>query len=189
MNVTELFTTCRTFRRFLQRPVPADILRQALDNARITSCAGNAQPLRYVAVTDPETVAAIHPLVKWAASLPGDLGKPKAGEFPTAYVAVVKRAGAGPFADVDLGLAVHALISTAWEAGVGNCMLGLIDAPAIKALLPIDEEDTLRLVVALGYPAHESRVVPVTDDLKYRLDEDDNFLVPKRDFDDVVTFV
>ena len=38
-------------------------------------------------------------------------------------------------------------------------------------------------------PAHESRVVPVTDNLKYRLDEDDNFLVPKRDFDDVVTFV
>lgn len=189
MNLTELLTTCRTYRRFLQKPVPMEVLKAALDNARTASSAGNAQPLRYVAVTDPDTVAAIHPLVKWAASLPGDLGKPKEGEFPTAYVAVVKAAGAGPFADVDLGLAVHALVTTAWEAGVGNCMLGLIDTPAIKALLPIAEEDTLRLVVALGYPAHESHLVPVTDNLKYRLDEKGDFLVPKRAFEDVVTFV
>ena len=66
MTLTELYNGCRTYRRFLQKPVPKEVLRAALDNARTASSAANAQPLRYIAVTDPTLVAAIQPLVKWA---------------------------------------------------------------------------------------------------------------------------
>lgn len=189
MTLTELYKGCRSYRRFLQQPVPVEVLKAALDNARTASSAANAQPLRYIAITDPALVAAIQPLVKWAGYLPPEVGTPKADQCPTAFVAVIKTAGASAWADIDVGLSVHAMISTAWEAGVGSCMLGAIDAPAIKALLPIAEEETLRLMVAMGYPAHQSHLVPVTDGIKYSLDENGDYLVPKRDFDNVVTFL
>ena len=37
-------------------------------------------------------------------------------------------------------------------------------------------------MVALGYPAHTAKVVPMTEEtgIKYYLDEDRNYCVPKR---------
>ena len=58
----------------------------------------------------------------------------------------------------------------------------------VRALVP--EEDQIRLVIALGKPAHTSTVVPLGEDGKtdYYLDEERNYYVPKRAFEDVVTF-
>lgn len=189
MTLSALYRGCRTYRRFLQTPVPAAVLREAVDNARLAASAANAQVLRYVVVTDPAAVAAIQPHVKWAGYLPPEDGVPKEGERPTAFVAVVKTAEAGGWADIDVGLAVHALTTVAWEAGVGSCIMGAIDRPAIKALLPIAEQDELRLMIALGYPAHQSRTVPLTDTVKYALDDNRDYVVPKRSLDEVATFI
>lgn len=69
--------------------------------------------------------------------------------------------------------------------------MGAINIPGIRELLSVPGEDQIRLVVALGKPAHSSVVVPVPEDgdLKYYVDEDRNYYVPKRAFDDVVRFV
>lgn len=189
MTLTELFSGLRTYRRFLQTPVPAALLREAVNQARLASSAANAQVLRYVVVSDPATMAALQPHVKWAGYLPPEDGVPKAGEQPTAFVAVVKTAGANAYADIDVGLSVHAMTAVLWEAGVGSCLMGAIDRPAIKALLPIAAEDELRLMVAIGYPAHKSHVVPLTDTVKYALDDNRDYVVPKRSLEDVATFI
>lgn len=189
MTLSELFGGLRTIRRFTEKTVPVSLLRTAVDAARLCASAANAQPLRYVVVTDPATVAALQPHVKWAGYLPPEDGVPKADERPTAFVAVVKTAGANAWADIDVGLSVHAMTAVLWEAGVGSCIMGAIDRPAIKALLPIDEEDELRLMIAAGYPAHQSRVVPLTDTVKYALDDNRDYVVPKRNLEDVATFV
>lgn len=189
MELSKLYVGLRTYRRFRQTPVPQALLREALEAARITASAANAQPLRYVAVTDPATVAALQPHVKWAGYLPPADGAPKANETPTAFIAVIKTADANAWADIDVGLATHAITSVLWESGVGSCIMGAIDRTAIKALLPIAAEDELRLMIALGYPAHESHVVPLTDTVKYALDERRDYVVPKRALTDIATFI
>ncbi len=189
MTLSNLYDTCRTYRRFLQTPVPPAVLREAVNQARLTSSAANAQVLRYIVITDPTLVAAIQPHVKWAGYLPPEDGVPKADERPTAFVAVIKTAEAGAFADVDVGIATHALTTVAWEAGVGSCIMGAIDRPTLKALLSISEEDELRLMIALGFPAHKSYTVPLTDTVKYALDNNRDYVVPKRALEDVVTFL
>ena len=189
MTLSKLFGTLRTIRRFTAEPVPVSLLREAVDAARLCASAANAQPLRYIVVTDEDTVAALQPHVKWAGYLPPEDGVPKAGEQPTAFIAVVKTADAKAYADIDVGLAVHALTAVAWEAGVGSCIMGAIDRPAIKAVLPIAAEDELPLMIALGYPAHQSHVVPLTDTVKYALDDNRDNVVPKRALEDVATFV
>ena len=102
-----------------------------------------------------------------------------------------KYIGSGAFADVDVGIAAHAIVTTAWESGVGSCMMGAINRPGIAALLGVDEADTVHLAIALGYPAHKSTIVPVPESglLKYYVDEKRDYYVPKKTFDELVKIV
>ena len=190
MDLHELYVGCRTYRRFTQEPVGEEIVREALENARIGSSAKNAQPLRYIAVMSPEAVRDMQPLVKWAAALPPEIGTPKEGEQPTAFILIVKTSDAGAFSDVDVGIAANIIATTAWAYGVGSCFMGAINGPAIKQRFGIPEEDTLRLAIALGYPAHRSTLVDMPEDgsFNYFVDEKRDYYVPKRAFDDVVRF-
>ena len=191
MDLHEMLIGCRTYRRFMQEPVDEALIREALENARIGSSGANAQPLYYYAVTSPEMVKAMQPLVKWAAYLPPELGTPKEDEQPTAFIVVVKKANAIPFSDVDVGIAVNTIALTAWSHGIGSCIMGAINIEKIRELFSIPVEDQIRLVLALGKPSHTSTIVPVKEDgsIKYYLDEDRNYYVPKRSFEDIVQFV
>ena len=190
MSLKELYLGCRTYRRFKQTPIDQEILVDLVDCARISSSAANKQPIYYVVINEPEHVKAFQPLVKWAAALPKELGTPKEGEQPTAFIVMVKRADAIPFADVDVGIAAHALTLRAYEQGIGSCMMGSINVNKIKEICAIPEEDNVRLVIALGYPDHKSTIVNVPDDgsLNYYLDDQRQYYVPKRSLDDVLFF-
>ena len=184
MDLSELCTGCRTYRRFTQEPVPRPVVERMLETARTASSAANAQPVRATAVLDPQLVAQMQPLVRWAAALPPELGYPKPGEQPTAFIALSLTDGAGDFALVDLGISVRTMQLAAWEAGAGSCIMGAISRGKISALLDIPADQRLRLVMALGYPSHTSTVVDVPEggDLSYYLDGDRNYYVPKRPF-------
>ena len=82
------------------------------------------------------------------------------------------------------------IATTAWTHGVGSCLMGAINGPKIKERFGIPEEDTLRLAIALGYPAHSSTIVDMPADgaFDYYVDEKRDYYVPKRAFDDVVRF-
>lgn len=67
--------------------------------------------------------------------------------------------------------------------------MGAIDREQIKALLGLADQDRLRLhsVVALGYPKHESRVVPMENgSVRYYLDENRDYCVPKRPEEEIL---
>jgi nitroreductase len=187
MELKKLYEGCRTYRRFKQDKVPEDLIFEALDMARIGSCGMNAQKLRYIAVLDKDTVAKMQPLVKWAGFLPKELGTPKDDECPTAFIAILRDKNAGAFIDVDIGIAANTIVTYLWDKGVGSCMLGSVNVAEAEKILEVPEELSLRLVIALGYPDHKSKVIPVSDDLKYRVDENRDYLVPKLSLEDVVT--
>lgn len=82
MDMMEFLRTRRTYRRFEQRPVAPEILQECVDVARIASCGANRQTVKYIIVQSPEAVAAVQPLVHWAAYLPPEQGQPKPDELP-----------------------------------------------------------------------------------------------------------
>ena len=90
MDMLEFLRTRRTYRRFEQRPVAPEILTEAVDAARIASCGANRQTVRYIVVQSADAVAAVQPLVHWAAYLPPEQGQPKPDELPTAFIAVLQ---------------------------------------------------------------------------------------------------
>ncbi len=187
MDMMEFLRSRRTYRRFAQRAVPHEILTEAVDAARMASCGANRQTVRYIVVEIADAVAAVQPLVHWAAYLPPEQGTPKADELPTAFIAVLQDDNLPGASDVDVGLALGSLTAAAWAHGVGSCIMGAIDRPALKELLALPEGVRLCYMVALGYPTHESHLVEMQDgSVKYYLDADRNYCVPKRGMDEVL---
>ena len=188
MTMTELAVACRTYRRFTQEEVPQELLALMVENARISNSAMNAQPLRYVVVRDPETVAAMQPLLHWAAKLPKDIGTPKEGEQPTAFIVVCTEGRDTPWTGVDMGIAVRTMTLTACEGGVGSCIMGAVEFPQVAALLDIPEAWRPRLVLSLGCPDHASVVtdLPESGSTDYYVNEDRDYFVPKRSQEDIV---
>lgn len=183
----EFLRTRRTYRRFEQRPVAPELLTEAVEAARIASCGNNRQTLKYMIVQSPAMVAAAQPLVHWAASLPPEQGCPKPGEQPVAFIAVLQDERLPGGSDTDAGLAMGSMTAAAWAHGVGSCLMGSIDRPALTQLLGLPEGVKLRYMVAFGYPSHQSHLVTAVDgNVKYYLDDARDYCVPKRPLEEVL---
>lgn len=188
-NIIDFFRTKRTYRKFRQEPVSDEIISDITEAARLASCGGNRQNLKYVVVKDPVNVTKLNSLVKWAGYLPKEVGTPGPSEIPVMFIAVIQDTGISPASDIDAGLAIGNMTACAWAHGVGSCIMGAIDRPAIKEMLALPEEYVLNCVVAFGYPAKKSYIVDMKDEsIKYYLDENGDTCVPKRNASDIITF-
>ena len=191
MDILELLASRRTYRRFLQKPVPADVIADMAEAVRLSSCGANRQAIRLVVVQSPEMVAKVQPLVKWAAYLPPEQGTPQPEEQPVLFAAVVQDTSIPGDKDTDAGIALANLTLAAWAKGVGSCIMGAIDRPRLAQLLGLAETEKLHSMVALGYPAHASHVVPMTEStgIKYYLDENRDYCVPKRSAEEIARYL
>ena len=146
-----------------------------------------SQTLKYVLVQSPEMVAKMQPLVHWAAYLPPEQGQPKPDETPVLFVAVCQDESLPGCNDTDTGLALANMTDAAWAHGVGSCIMGAIDRPAIKELLGLGENLRLHSVVAFGYPTHKSHLVAMQNgNVKYYLDDARDYCVPKRPMEEIL---
>ena len=67
----------------------------------------------------------------------------------------------------------------ATEKGLATCPIANFHAANLAALLNLPENLQPELVLAVGYPDQESRVVPMSDTVRYSRDEAGTFFVPK----------
>ena len=177
----------RTIRRFdeskkIDDSAVADIKRAA----QLASSAMNRQPMRYIYVRDEKTVNDIFDITMWGAALPNGLGRPKIGERPAMMVAVLyEKELSSRYVEFDSGLAVSNMTLAAYSHGIGSCILGSANIEKLRAMIDISDNLEVSCVVAFGYPACESRVVESDgENLKYQLDEKNNYVVPKRRIED-----
>ena len=187
MNAMELLTTRRTYRRFAQKAVPQDVVNDIVEAVRLSSCGANRQAVRLVMVQSPAMVAKVQPLVRWAAYLPPEQGTPKADELPTLYAAVLQDTSIPGDLATDTGIALANMTLAAWDKGVGSCIMGAINKPALTKLLGIEEPLKLAFMVAFGYPTHKAHIVPMTGQtcVKYYLDDARDYCVPKRSAEEI----
>ena len=191
MSIMETLNTRRTYRRFAQQPVPQDVVDDMVEALRLSSCGANRQAVKLVVVQSPEMVAKVHPLVKWAAYLPPEQGAPKADEQPVMYLAVVQDSSIPGDLNTDTGIALANITLAAWAKGVGSCIMGAINKPALTELLHIKEPEKLAFMVAFGYPTHEAHIVPLTGEtgVKYYLDGQKAYCVPKRSAEEIARYL
>ena len=189
-NLMDLLRTRRTYRRFQQKEISQEILEEILTAARLASSAANKQPLSYIVIREPEKVAEVFAHTRWAGALPPEVGQPKEGERPVLFIAVIENQNINSYCDTDAGLAISNMTLAAWNRGVGSCMIGACNKPALSEMFGLTEKQVLHTVVAFGYPSHMSHIVDMEDpeQFKYYLDEKKDYVVPKRKLEDVVTY-
>lgn len=188
--IEHLSHTTRSFRRFRESyPVTEALMTQWVDNARQTASAANRQPLRYRIVTNRDTCAQVFDTLAWAGYLP-DWKGPQEGERPTGYIvmAVDTTISTPQAALIDVGIAAQTIMLASTEEGFGGCMIQPFKKASLCQIL--DVPDTLEpvLVLALGRPIEDVRLVEVPEDgsIKYYRDEAGVHYVPKRSLQDVL---
>ncbi len=189
-QLMELLRTRRSYRRFRQEEIPQEIVQEILEAARLASSAMNRQPLSYVVIQKPEKVKAVFAHTRWGGALPDGQGQPQAGEEPVLFIAVVINTDINSGCETDAGLAISNMTLAAWNHGVGSCIIGACNKSALSEMLGLCKEQQLHSVVGFGYPSHKSTVVDAeaSENLKYYLDADRNYVVPKRRLEDVVRY-
>ena len=194
MELMELLKTRRTYRRFLQKKVDQEIVDEILEAARLASSAANKQPLSYIVIQDPAKVAEVFGYTRWAAYLPPEQGQPKEDERPVLFIAVVENLDRNANCDTDAGLAISNMTLAAWNRGVGSCMIGACNKQALSEMFGLTDKQAIHTVVAFGYPSHKSHIVDLENPedagaVKYYLDANRDYVVPKRKLSDVVRYL
>ena len=191
MSIMELLKTRRTYRRFEQRQIPSEVISEMMEAARYASSAANLQPLKYLVVQSPNRVTEVFAHTRWAGYLPAEQGVPAEGQRPTLFVVVLEDSEISKSAYVatDAGLAISNMTLAAWDHGVGSCIIGACDKEWLSEYFQLPSKLKVHSVVAFGYPTHTSRCEDMTDSIKYHLDENGDYLVPKRRIEDVVKYL
>lgn len=186
--IKHLANTTRSYRRFRQiYPVTPELMTQWVDNARVSASAGNKQPLRYRIVTDKEQCAQIFETLTWAAALP-DWDGPEPGQRPTGYIimATDSETFKGELWRFDAGIAAQTIMLSSTEEGFGGCIMLSFKRGELKKILSMPEDLEPVLVLALGRPVEDIRLVDaVQGDTTYYRDEQQVHYVPKRKLEDI----
>ena len=186
--IKHLANTTRSYRRFRQiYPVTPELMTQWVDNARVSASAGNKQPLRYRIVTDKEQCAQIFETLTWAAALP-DWDGPEPGQRPTGYIimATDSETFKGELWCFDAGIAAQTIMLSSTEEGFGGCIMLSFKRGELKKILSMPEDLEPVLVLALGRPIEDIRLVDaVQGDTTYYRDEQQVHYVPKRKLEDI----
>lgn len=143
---TRLLRTLRAVRRFSDRPIPDEILRDILEAGRQTGSSKNTQPWELIVVRDRRMLDQLSKLGAFAGHLAGS----------QADIVPVMDSANNAF---DCGRLAERVMLAAWAHGVGSCIASLFpdeNARKAKELLGIPDSKWIRPTVALGHPADEN---------------------------------
>lgn len=186
--IRDLVLKNRSYRRFYgDHKIERSVLAELVDLARLSPSGRNLQPLKYAIVNDDKTNAEVFSTLAWAGYLK-DWSGPEEAERPTAYIIMMvdKNLTSGTPA-VDEGIACQSILLGAVDKGLGGCIIQSVKRAELAEVISMPESLEIALVIALGKPKEEVRIVEVqNDDIKYYRDENAVHYVPKRNIDDVV---
>ena len=187
----DLVKQARSHRGFRQdRKVTRQELEHLVECARFTPAARNDQVLKYYLAEEPETVAAIQPLTKWAGAL-AELHLPRKGAEPVAYIVICLDGSLAenpaPY-QRDVGIVAQTILLAAAEMGLNGCMIGSFAAGELREKLGLPEAIKPQLLLALGEGTDRIVMTDVGEDgsTTYYRDAGDIHYVPKRTLEQLI---
>ena len=185
MSFYDIVLKNRSYRAFDEsRVITREELEYLVSLARVTPSAVNKQPLKYFLSCDKETNAKILPNTAWAGLLP-EVKLPPEGHAPMAYIVICVDQDILRSAEKDVGIAAQTMLLGAAEMGLGGCMIGAFKQE-LHAALELADNLKIALVVALGKPDEEIKIVDIAGDTAYYRDENNTHIVPKRTMEELI---
>lgn len=174
---TTLVLTRESARSYLPDPVDPAIITRILETARLAPSACNAQPWTFIVVDDPELknkladatssrVIGLNHFTKQAPVHIVVVMEP--ANFTSRFGSAVKQKH---FPLMDIGIAAEHICLAAAAEGLGSCMIGWFDEPAVRKLLSIPSKSRPVLIITIGWPAQpgtrEKRRKPYEEVVRY----------------------
>ena len=183
-RLRHLMMADRTVRRFKEDlKVNVETLKRLVELTRYCPSGRNAQPLKYLIVSDKDECAKVFPVLKWAGYFT-EWDGPEVGERPSAYLIQCLDTKYGQNCLCDDGLQLEAITLAMHTLGLGGCIIKAFNAPLLASSLNIDARFQPRYVLAIGYPAEEVALEEMNGDedadFKYYRTADGVHHVPKR---------
>lgn len=181
--VSRTLRSRRSIRRYQQRPVSLDMIKEIIDDARYAPSGMNAQPWEFVVVMDASLVKRVYRCLSWLAIR----GWPPEDKRPPCYIVVLGNRKLSSRYEMNCAFAVENILLSAWARGLGACPIGAIKKEGLNRILNIPDHLDAVLVIALGYPAEE----PVAEDarggdVRPWVDEENRLHVPKRRLEELI---
>ncbi len=178
MNLIELIKSRRTIRKFKQKDVPVDLLRELVDCARLAPSAANSQALEYIIIKNSDIIKQVYKNTNWAG----------ARDIPPVYIAVLINAQRVSKWGVirDVGAAVENILLAGYANNLGACWIAAADMDKIKKVLNLDEKYTVDSLIAIGYPDEKSVTEDLDTETKYWKDDKNITHVPKRPLEKIL---
>lgn len=159
----ELIISRQSDRKYSDKPVEKEKLERIIDAGRMAPSACNAQPWKFVLVTEAELIARIAEAA--SAKIMGM--NSFVGKAPAILVIVREqpnlssRIGATikkkDYSLIDIGIASENICLQASAEGIGSCMIGWFDEKILRKILDIPGSKRVELIITLGYSISEKR--------------------------------
>src|SRR5664279_3984197 len=175
-DILNLIITRQSDRKYDDKPVENEKIERIVDAGRMAPSACNAQPWKFIVVTDNELILSVAEAA--SAKL---LGMNSFVSQAKVIIVIVRekpnmssKVGATiknkDYSLIDIGIATENICLQAKAEGIGSCIIGWFDERRIKKLLDIPKSKRVELIITLGYSLsekHEKRRKPVEEIVSY----------------------
>lgn len=162
-QMLEIISVRQSDRKYDPRPVEMEKLERIIEAARMSPSAHNAQPWKFIVVTDPDLLLKISDAASdkllgmnsFVSQAPAQIVvvRQKADIATRAASAVKKR----DYSLIDIGIASENICLQAEAEGLGSCMIGWFDEKKVKKHLGIPASKRVELIITLGYSVSSQR--------------------------------
>ena len=149
MSLIDAILSRRSIRRYENKDIPEEVLRQILEAGRQAPSAANRQPIRFVIVKDQDILKNLcdNLITRFV----------KAAPLAVVGCADIKSLLTGKWAIVDATIAMQNMVIAAWTLGVGSCWIGACNEEKVKELLKIPDKWKVVALITFGYPAEQPK--------------------------------
>ncbi|MBK9389076.1 MAG: nitroreductase family protein [Bacteroidetes bacterium] len=162
-EILDLIKSRQSDRKYSNKPVEQEKLDRIIEAGRMAPSACNAQPWKFVVVTETDLLAKLA-----EASSAKLLGMNEFASQAQVMIVVIReqanltsRIGAQikrkDYSLIDIGIASQNICLQAEAEGIGSCMLGWFDEVAVRKTLGITKSKRVELIITLGYSLSEKR--------------------------------
>jgi len=155
MNVKDAIEQRRSIRKYLNKTISEDVIKDLLDAARKAPSAKNTQSHKYFIVKDRDVINKLREVHAFEQSFVYDA--------PLIIVCCADSRlypertkadnSSNNYALIDLSIASSFLVLRATELGLGSVFVAWVYADKIRKVLGIPEEYIIPFVLPIGYPA------------------------------------
>lgn len=188
--IDELVSKRRSIRRFEDKKIDLNVLKNIVKCGRLYPSRGNRQPLKFILVDDEQMCGKIFDNILWGSKVSEYKIFNDKEYSPKAYILVlidknITNAGY----EYEMGASIQNMLLCATENQIGSVWIKSADMKKIKKLLKIEENNIeIDSLIALGYAKHTSKIIEMEDSFNTIIDDELNLNVPKRKERDIIFY-